>query len=85
MRVAGAALMHGACTAAVGMGMSYVKKRRKLFYCGTFALLVTAITFHATFNVLVQSNFKAAAFILPAALYLPVVITQVIKHRRAKS
>ena len=32
-RVVGAALMHGACTAAVGMGMSYIRKRRKLFFC----------------------------------------------------
>ena len=36
------ALMHGVCTAAVGFGMSFIKKRRKLFYCGAFALLPLA-------------------------------------------
>jgi len=84
-RVIGAALMHGACTAMIGMGMHYVHRRRKLFYCGTFALLVTAILFHATFNVLVQSEYRIAAFILPTALYLPAVIREIMLRRRKKS
>ena len=33
------ALLHGICTSLVGFGVSYVKKRKKLFYTGTFALL----------------------------------------------
>lgn len=44
-------LMHGLCTAAVGYGIAYVKKRRKLFYAGTFALLAASATFHAAFNL----------------------------------
>lgn len=83
IRVVGAALMHGACTALVGLGMSYIRKRRKLFFCGTLALLVTAVIYHATFNVLVQSDYRAAALIMPAALYVPVVVKAVI-DRRAK-
>jgi RsiW-degrading membrane proteinase PrsW (M82 family) len=81
-RVIGAALMHGACTACVGMGMSYIRKRRKLFYSGTFALLITAIIFHATFNVLVQSEYRAAALILPSMVYIPVVIMTIIRNRK---
>ncbi|MBQ4487236.1 MAG: PrsW family intramembrane metalloprotease [Oscillospiraceae bacterium] len=81
-RVIGAALMHGACTACVGMGMSYIRKRRKLFYSGTFALLITAIIFHATFNVLVQSEYRAAALILPSMVYIPVVIMTMIRNRK---
>ena len=81
-RVIGAALMHGACTSTIGMGMSYIHKRRKLFFCGTFALLIAAVLFHATFNVLVQSSFHIIAFILPMSLYLPVIIAQ-IRRRRA--
>ena len=81
-RVIGAALMHGACTAAVGMGMSFVRKRRKLSFCGTFALLIAAIMYHATFNVLVQSEYSVIAFIMPAAMYIPIVISEV-KRRRA--
>ena len=81
-RVIGAALMHGACTAMVGMGMSYVRKRRKLFFCGTFALMITAVIFHATFNVLVQTRYRVAAFILPAALYIPVLTAEITKRRK---
>ena len=81
LRVIGAALMHGACTSAVGLGISYVKKRRKLFFCGTFALLVTAMTFHATFNVLVQSRFSIAAFIMPTVLYIIVAVSAFV-HRK---
>lgn len=83
-RVIGAALMHGACTAAVGMGMSYIRKRRKLFFCGTFSLLTLAIIFHATFNVLVQSNLRAVALILPAAVYIPVTVIILSRRRKAK-
>ena len=81
-RVIGAALMHGACTAAVGMGMSFVRKRRKLSFCGTFALLIAAVMYHATFNVLVQSDYSVIAFIMPAAMYIPIVVSEV-KRRRA--
>ncbi|HBI52583.1 MAG: PrsW family intramembrane metalloprotease [Ruminiclostridium sp.] len=81
-RVIGAALMHGACTAAVGLGMSYIRKRRKLFFCGTFSLLALAIIFHATFNVLVQSSFRPAALIMPAAVYLPVTVNLFLKRRK---
>lgn len=73
-RVVGAALMHGACTAMIGIGISYVHKRRKLFFCGTFALLMAAILFHATFNVLVQSDYRIVAFLLPLSVYIPVII-----------
>jgi RsiW-degrading membrane proteinase PrsW (M82 family) len=84
-RVIGAALMHGACTAMIGMGVSYVNKRRKLFFCGTFALLTSAILFHATFNVLVQSEYRVAAFLLPAALYIPVVVREMTARRKKKA
>ncbi len=69
------ALMHGICTAAVGFGMSFVKKKKKLFYCGTFALLMLAIIYHGIFNMLVQSeNLKYLGFVLPIATYMPVVV-----------
>ena len=79
-RVIGAALMHGACTAIIGMGMSYVRKRKKLFYCGTTALMITAVIFHATFNVLVQSQYRIAAFILPVSMYIPIVAAVISKR-----
>ncbi len=74
------ALMHGICTAAVGFGMSFVKKKKKLFYCGTFALLMLAIIYHGIFNMLVQSeNLKYFGFVLPLATYIPVVVALIKK------
>ena len=72
----GAALMHGICTSFVGMGMSYVKKRRKFFFCGTFSLLITAIIYHGIFNTLVQSDYKMFAFIMPSLVCCAVFIAQ---------
>ncbi len=76
------ALMHGVCTAAVGYGMSFIKKRRKLFYCGTFALLTLASIYHGIFNMLVQSYYKYFGFVLPAITYLPVVYHQINGSRQ---
>ena len=52
----GTGLMHGMCTLIIGFGISFVKKRRKLFAAGTFALLITAITYHSIFNMLVSCS-----------------------------
>ena len=83
------ALMHGICTAAVGYGMSFVKKRKKLFFCGTFALLLMAIIYHGIFNMLVQSTdwLKYLGFVLPVATYIPVVISLIyrVKNRKKAS
>ena len=82
-RVIGAALMHGACTSMIGFGISYVRKRKKLFFCGTFSLMIAAIIYHATFNVLVQSEYRAAAFVMPMALYLPIALRAFSNRRRS--
>ncbi len=79
------ALMHGICTATVGYGMSFVKKHKKLFYCGTFALLMISIIYHGIFNMLVQSDswLKYLGFVLPLTTYIPVVY-ELIKSVRNK-
>lgn len=74
IRAFGAGLMHGVCTAVIGIGISFVHKRKKLFYTGTFALLSVAIVYHAIYNCLVQSRFKFAGFLLPIVTYIPIVI-----------
>ena len=80
------ALMHGVSTAAVGYGMSFVKKRRKLFYSGTFALLMVASIHHGIFNMLVQSErYKYFGFILPMLVYLPVIFQKYIYPRLSNS
>ena len=74
VRSFGSGMVHGLCTVMVGYGISYIRKRRKLFWCGTFALLSAAITYHAVYNVLVQSAYRNTGFILPLISYIPVVI-----------
>ncbi len=66
-------LMHGICTMSVGLGISFVKKKRKLFLPGTFALLVTAIIYHATYNTLVQSDYAVVGYVLPILTYVPLI------------
>lgn len=70
----GSGLVHGICTVMVGFGISYIRKRRKLFYCGTFALLSAAIIYHSIFNLLVQSDYQYLGILLPIITYVPVVL-----------
>ena len=70
------ALMHAMCTATIGYGICFIKKKRKLFYCGTFALLTLASIYHGIFNMLVQSEYKYLGFFLPALTYIPILIYQ---------
>ncbi len=67
----GAARMHSACTSMVGRGIYFVHKRRKLFYCGTFSLLIAAIIAHALFNTLIQSEYRLAAYGVVLVMYIP--------------
>ena len=41
-------LSHGLCTLAVGYGMQFLRRQKKLFYTGIFGLLSLAMTYHAT-------------------------------------
>ena len=78
-------LMHGICTAFVGYGISFIRTRRKLFVCGTFALLALSIIYHSVFNTLVQSEtYKYWGFVLPISTYVPFVI-YIIYSRKKKS
>ena len=74
VRVFGSGLVHGICTVMVGWGISYIKKRRKFFYCGTFALLSAAIIYHATYNLLVQSQHQYVGVLLPIVTYIPIIL-----------
>ena len=84
IRAFGAGLMHGMCTLLVGVGISFVKKKRKLFAVGTFGLLSTAIVYHGVYNILIQSKFSTAGALLPIATYIPFVIWR-IKYRKIHS
>ncbi|MBQ9228599.1 MAG: PrsW family intramembrane metalloprotease [Eubacterium sp.] len=74
MRGFGASLMHSICTVAVGIGISFVRKKKKLFYCGTLSLLMLAITYHSIYNTLVMSPHKYYGIILPICTYIPLLL-----------
>lgn len=76
----GTGLMHGMCTLFVGIGISFVRKKRKLFAVGTFAFLVTAITYHAIFNMFIQSKYPIIGALMPIATYLPFLIWRNFKY-----
>ena len=82
IRAFGAGLMHGMCTLLVGVGISFVKKKSKIFLVGTFALLSTAITYHGIYNMLVQSDLQVIGFLLPISTYIPFVVWRIIKKKQ---
>jgi RsiW-degrading membrane proteinase PrsW (M82 family) len=80
-RAFGSGLMHGMCTLLVGAGITFVRKKRKIFWVGTFALLSTAIIYHGTYNMLVQSRFAVIGHLLPISTYIPSFIWRLRKKR----
>ena len=86
IRAFGTGLMHGMCTLLVGVGISFAKKRSKIFVVGTFALLSTALTYHGIYNMLVQSPYEIVGFLLPILTYIPFLIWRFkIKNRNKKN
>ena len=86
IRAFGAGLMHGMCTLLVGVGISFAKRRSKLFAVGTFGLLSTAIVYHGIYNILIQSEYSIAGALLPIATYIPFFIWSLrIKMRKARA
>ena len=79
IRAFGAGLMHGMCTLLVGVGISFVKKKSKMFVVGTFSLLSTAITYHGIYNMLVQSDYQIIGYLLPIATYIPFMVWRIRK------
>ena len=83
IRAFGAGLMHGMCTLLVGVGISFVKKKSKLFAVGTFGLLSTAIVYHGIYNILIQSEYEIVGALLPIATYIPFFIWRLrIKYKK---
>ncbi len=79
-------LMHGICTGLVGICISFVRKKKKLLYCGLFATFSLAIVYHSIFNSLVQSSLKAINYIgfaLPISAYIPIVYFNSKRKRRS--
>lgn len=64
----GCGISHGLCTMAVGYGCSFIHKRRKLFYTGTFALLAFSVILHAVYNLLAVGGYIVEGTALPVVL-----------------
>ena len=75
--------MHGICTLSVGLGISFVRKKRKLFFSGMFALLTLAAVYHGIFNMM-QQRFKYIGALIPIATYIPIIALQVISAMKKK-
>ena len=80
----GAGLMHSVCTVAVGIGISLVRTKKKLFYCGTAALLMMAVTYHAIFNTVAMSAYRTLGFALPVLTYIPILCLR-IREKNTKT
>ncbi len=85
LRGIGAGLMHGVCTVAVGMGISFIRKQKKLFFCGTLSLLFMAMTYHALYNAIIMSDYKYVGFCLPISTYALVLVYYIQKRKRLLS
>ena len=74
VRGIGSGLMHGICTLSIGLGASFVRKKKILFVSGTIALIILAETYHGIYNMLVQSPYRYAGILLPIVTYVPLVV-----------
>lgn len=78
--------MHGICTGLVGICISFVRKKKKLRFCGLFATFILVMVYHSVFNSLVQSSslvINYIGFALPISAYILIVI--VIMKRKKKN
>lgn len=82
IRTLGAGLLHSLCTTAVGVGISFIRDQKKMFLCGTFALLSMAIVYHSVYNSLIQSNYKYLGAAMPMFTYLVVIVILVIVYKK---
>jgi len=71
----GAGLMHAICTASVGLGMSLISYRKKLYIPGTFSLLALACIYHGIFNMMVETEgLKYIGLCVPIITYIPLLL-----------
>ena len=74
LRGLGAGTLHALATFLVGVGMSYIHKKPKLFYTGTVALLSTAIIIHSIYNSIISTDFYVIGMLIPVSIFIPTVL-----------
>lgn len=84
IRAFGAGLMHGMCTLLIGVGISFVKRKPKMFAVGIFGLLSTAIVYHGIYNILIQSEYSIAGGLLPIMTYIPFLVWRLRVKRKSE-
>ena len=82
IRTLGAGLLHSLCTTAVGVGISFIRDQKKIFLCGSFALLSMAIVYHSVYNSLIQSEYQYLGAALPMMTYLIIVTILVVSYKK---
>lgn len=85
IRTFGAGLLHSMCTTMVGIGITFIKDHKKLFICGTYALLSLAIVFHSVYNTLIQSEYKYLGAVLPLLTYIPLAVVLIMMHKNQEA
>ncbi len=81
-------LMHSITTMLVANYVIYIRKKKKLFICGTLCTFNLAVVFHSVFNLLVEASSTVANYIgyfLPISIYLIInvfVYERVIKKSK---
>lgn len=81
IRGMGAGMMHGVCTLMIGFGLTYVHIRKKLALTGTCGLLMLAMMYHASYNLMIQSDYRFYGIVMPILTFGPIIL---IWRRRKK-
>ena len=74
MRGFSTSLMHGITTTVVGLGMTFIHKK-KLSYTGIFGLASASITYHGIYNLLVESKYEYIGIFIPILTYLVILLS----------
>lgn len=80
-------VMHGICTSVVGYGLSFINKQKVIAIPGVFAVLCTAVTYHAIYNILVSASdwHRYIGFTLPVFTAITIYILQRLYRRKPNS
>ena len=71
VRSFGSGLMHAITALWIGCGIIFVYLNRKLFYTGSFAILISAAIFHSAYNALIGSSYEIVGLLLPIITLVP--------------
>lgn len=80
----GAGLMHSLCTCIIAAGMIFLRKRKKLYWCGMFSFASFAMLYHGSFNSLLSStNFylQYVGIFMPITTFAIVIAVLLYKNK----